>query len=139
MSERDAEKATLEAFAVENRRLDQELLVAAAKHKEISKACEKARKKSLQLQEDFQALTAGNNAMFLQLEAQRAKRMGIVFWFGVFMTLVFTVGTLQRESYAWSALNFMAFLCVWRGIYVQINGVPMAAAAVLWLVTIKFA
>jgi hypothetical protein len=135
----DNEKATLEAFAIESKRLDQELLVAAAKHKKLSKDCDKARAKSRKLQEDFQALTAGNDAMFLQLEAQRCKRMGAIFWFCVLITLVFTVGTLQRESYAWSVLNFIAFLCVWRGIYVQMNGAPMAAAVVLALVTIKFA
>jgi len=135
----DNEKATLEAFSIESRRLDQELLVAAAKHKKLSKDCDKARAKSRKLQEDFQALTAGNDAMFLQLEAQRCKRMGAIFWFCVLITLVFTVGTLQRESYAWSVLNFIAFLCVWRGIYVQMNGAPMAAAVVLALVTIKFA
>jgi len=132
-------KRTKEEFREEEQRLRQDLEQAALLHKKLSKQCEKARAENTRQQEQFAVLTSGTQALFLHIEKERYRRMGVAWWLCVAMTLLFAVGALQRGSYGWAGLNFVAFLFVWRGLYVQINGAPMAAALCLALLTIKFA
>jgi hypothetical protein len=132
-------KATLSAFADEAKKLEEELKVAAHVHKRLVKDYAKAKARNTQLQDELTVLTSGSQALFLYIEQQRYRKMGTGFWLCVIITLFFTVGTLQRGSHAWALLNFIAFLFVWRGLYVETNAAPMAAAVCLALLTIKFA
>lgn len=139
--ERDAlvNQATLDAFRREREQLNQELRVEAEKHTSLTKRCQQLRDENTRLQGEFSVLTSGTQAMFLYIEQQRFRKMGAAFWLCVAIALGFAVGALQRGSYGWAALNFVAFLFVWRGLYVEINAGPMVCAVILAVVTIKFA
>lgn len=132
-------EATLAAFAREAAFMRESLQQAAHQHKRLSKQCQEARETNERLRSEFDVLTSGNQAMFMHIEAERYRKMGIAWWLFVAVTLTFTVGALQRDSYGWALFNFVAFLFIWRGLYVRINVAPMAAAMCLALLTIKFA
>jgi hypothetical protein len=137
MSDDDAE-ATLSAFGKEALRMRQELHQTALQHQALEQECKVARENWAKLQQEFHVLTSGTQAMFLYIEKQRAVHMGWWWWLIVLATLVSAAALIQRESYAWAALNFLSFLGVWRGLYVERNRETLFAAVTVMVLTIYF-
>lgn len=131
--------ATLEALRNDNAAVARSIKEELAARETLAASLAKVRARNARLRSDYEALTSGGDAMFLQLEQQRARRMGLLWWCSMLLTLAWTLGALQRESLGWALLNFCAFLFVWRGLYVSQNAAPMVAALLLALITLKFA
>src|SRR6185295_7108338 len=78
----------------ENEALAREIKEEVAARKTLTADLVKARARNTRLRSDFEALTSGGDAMFLQLEQQRARRMGPIWWACVLLTLAWTLGAL---------------------------------------------
>lgn len=80
------------------------------------------------LRDDIESFRAGNNSHRLYLESVRVRRMSL--WWFVCVTAAFlcAVGAFHRQRLTLAALDFAAFLLVWRGLYVDQNRGPMVVA-----------
>jgi hypothetical protein len=96
---------------------------------------EHAKKESEQIRQEINLFeSAASNGVFY-MEAQRAKKVSI--WWIIF-TLAPLLCMFGTKGVVTPGLNFFAFLCMWRGLYVKINRIPVIIAVVIVVFTIKF-
>jgi hypothetical protein len=119
------------------------LLEAAIDHEEKRVAhlefkLKETRRKAKDMEATIQLFEDGHRRGYLYLEQMRLRRMSL-WWVGtLLLALVCTVGCMYKKSYLLSALNGFAFLLVWRGLYVNINMMPMFVSIVTIGLTLKF-
>ena len=94
------------------------------------------------LREDLTLYEDAIKSTIFRLEYLQAKRMRpwqrLIWMAMVCLTLLCTFGTYSSGSFLLTALNFIGFLCVWRGLNVAENTKHMVVAGVIAVGTIKF-
>jgi len=94
------------------------------------------------LREDLELYEDATKSTIFRLEYLQAKRMRpwqrLIWMAMVCLTLLCTFGTYSSGSFLLTALNFIGFLCVWRGLNVAENTKHMVVAGVIAVGTIKF-
>jgi hypothetical protein len=96
---------------------------------------EQTKKESEQIRQEINLFESASNNGIFYMEAQRAKKVGI--WWIIF-TLAPLVCMFGTKGFITPGLNFFAFLCMWRGLYVKINRIPFIIAVAIVVFTIKF-
>lgn len=96
---------------------------------------EGAKKESAQIQQEIKLFESAASQGVFYMEAQRAKKVGI--WWLIF-TLCPLVCMFGTKGFVTPGLNFFAFLCMWRGLYVKMNRIPFIISVVIVVFTIKF-
>lgn len=99
-------------------------------------AKEKARARKYQ--EDIDLFESGNKKNVFYIEQMRARRMSPLWIIMVIASLFCTFGSFAQQAYLMTAVNLIAFLMVWRKLYVDTNNVPMFIALGAIAFTIKF-
>lgn len=82
------------------------------------------------------ATRGGNDVRVAELERIRFKRVSWWWCLGIAMALVSTVGYYDKTRYVMAALNFVAFLCFWRAMYVENNSRYNAVGTLICLLSI---
>lgn len=96
---------------------------------------QKVKKESEQIQQEINLFESVSKNGLFYLETQRAKKVSI--WWIIF-TLAPLVCMFGVKGVVPVGLNFFAFLCMWRGLYVKMNRIPAIISIAIVVFTIKF-
>ncbi len=98
----------------------------------------KERARARKYKDDIDLFESSNKKAVFYIEQMRARRMTVTWIVLVLATLFCTFGTFSQGAYLMTTLNTIAFLMVWRGLYVDTNSMPMFFALGTVVLTIKF-
>jgi len=97
----------------------------------------RAEKEKLDLLHEDIALIQNSHGMgAAHVERLRARRVTYLWAAQLLLTLVCLFGTHGAREWVFFGLNFFAFLCVWRGLYVHHNGSAQVVAMVVTAATL---
>jgi hypothetical protein len=109
-----------------------------AERKRLAKAIFRKRQLTTRLRDELSFVDAANKSLAFQLEEKRIKSASIWFYLLLIPTIVCTLGSWTKGSYVMTAINWFAFLLVWRSLYTRHNAAWFAVAAAIVGFTIKF-
>ena len=109
-----------------------------AKVKRLKKILDAARKQAQDMELTIQLFEDGHKRGYLYLEQMQMRRKSLWWVVTLLLALICTVGCMYKHSYVLAGLNGYAFLLICRGLYVNINMMPMFVAIVTVGLTLKF-
>jgi uncharacterized small protein (DUF1192 family) len=118
--------------------IDKKISTMDANIVRLNDELDKKRRQAKAINDDIELFESGNKKAIFYLERVRSGRMSLVWLVTVCLTLLCTFGTFSTHSYGLSAANFVAFLIVWRNLYVQSSYASLGVALVIVVFTIKF-